>query len=269
MNKKLQRLKGILSKMEGVLVAYSGGVDSTLVLRVAKDVLGDRVLAVTAKSLVYPSREIEGAKSLARDSKVRHQIIETQELANPKFANNPPDRCYWCKRELFAKLMSIARRNNLQYVLDGTNFDDLDDFRPGMKAVEEFGVRSPLKEAKFRKEDIRFLSRCLGLPTWDKPSFACLASRFPYGMRITKESLSRVDKAEAFLRGFGITQVRVRNHNQIARIEVLKNEIPKLFRKGMREKVVRKFEELGYAYVTVDLQGYRTGSMNNYSKRSG
>ncbi|UCG66523.1 MAG: ATP-dependent sacrificial sulfur transferase LarE [Deltaproteobacteria bacterium] len=261
-NKKFQNLKKILSEMDSVLVAYSGGVDSTLVLRVAKEVLGSRVLAITAESSVYPSEEVEQAKALAENLGVKHKIIETQELSNPKFFNNPKDRCYWCKRELFGELASIAGENDLKYVLDGTNFDDLNDFRPGMEAAHEFGVRSPLREAMLTKEDIRSLSKRLGLSIWSKPSFACLASRFPYGMMITQESLLKVDKAERFLRELGLSQVRVRHHDTIARIEVLKNEIPKLLEEKPRLQLLSYLKKLGYSYVSVDLEGYRTGSMN-------
>jgi uncharacterized protein len=275
---KLRQLKKTLAGMKSVLVAYSGGVDSSLLLGVAKDVLGDEVLAVTVDSLIYPSQEIRQAKALAAHLKARHQIIKSNGLADPRFANNPKDRCYWCKRQLFAKLRDIARKNRLRYVLDGENFDDLNDFRPGSRAAKELGIRSPLKEARLRKQDIRCLSRRLGLPTWDKPSLACLATRFPYGMKITRGNLSRVDKAEGFLRNLGITQVRVRQYNQTdrpvtnrrknsgicngARIEVLKDEIAKLLQHKTREKIVSEFKKLGYTYVTVDLAGYITGSMN-------
>ena len=261
-SKKFQHLKEILSNMESTLVAYSGGVDSSLVLRVAKDVLGDKVFAITATSSVYPAEEIEQAKALAQNLGVRHKIIETQELSNPKFVNNPQDRCYWCKRELFAELISIARKNDLNYVLDGTNLDDMDDFRPGMKAAHEFGIRSPLKEAAFTKEDIRSLSKRLGLPIWDKPSLPCLASRFPYGMKITEENLVKVDQAETFLKMLDLTQVRVRHHDTIARIEVPKEDIPKLFEETARSRLLSYLKKLGYSYVAVDIEGYRTGSMN-------
>jgi len=260
LREKAKKLQEILAQMESVLVAYSGGADSTLLLRVAQDTLGDRVLAITAKSAIYPQEEIEASQRVAKKLGVKHIIIETEELTDPNFVGNPPDRCYYCKRELFSRLMAIARENNLNYVLDGSNYDDLGDLRPGMKAAQEFGVRSPLQEAKFTKDDIRRLSQLLGLPTWDKPSLACLASRLPYGNRITEDVLSKIQQAEAFVRNLGLTQVRVRHHNQIARIEVLKEEIPVLLQKA--EEIVLKLKELGYLYVTVDLQGYRTGSMN-------
>jgi uncharacterized protein len=263
MNKKLQRLKKILAEMESVLISYSGGVDSTFLLKIAKDALDDdKVLAVTAASLTYPACEIEDAKITAKGLKVRHLVIKTDELSNKKFAENPVDRCYWCKRELFSKLIALAKEYKLKYVLDGSNYDDTKDFRPGMKAARELGVRSPLEEAEFGKDKIRSLSETLGLPTWNKPSLACLASRFPYGMKITKENLAKVDKAETFLRKFGVTQARVRHHDQIARIEIPKNEISKLLKEEAMDKIVTKFKKLGYTYVTVDLEGYRTGSMN-------
>jgi uncharacterized protein len=267
MNKKLQRLRKILIRMEGVLIAYSGGVDSTFLLKVAKDILYNKVISVTATSLTYPSYEIENARQMAKRLGIRHLIVKTDELSNIKFINNTQDRCYWCKRELFLKLTVLAKKYKLNYVLDGSNYDDTKDFRPGMKAAREFGIRSPLKEVGFTKQEIRNLSKRFGLSIWDKPSFACLASRFPYGMRITKEGLNRVDKAERFLRNFGITQVRVRHHNQIARIEVFKDEIPKLLKEKEREKIVRRFKELDYTYVTVDLAGYRSGSMNPIRKK--
>lgn len=261
-DKKYRDLKDILLSLGSALIAYSGGVDSTLLLRVAWDVLGDRVLAITAESAVYPSEEIDQAKALAQELGVRHEILETRELANQKFIDNPKDRCYWCKRELFTELTSIARENHIDYVLDGTNLDDLDDFRPGMRAAEECGVRSPLKEAKLTKEDIRSLSKLLGLPIWDKPSFACLASRFPYGTKITQENLIKVEKAERFIRGFGITQVRVRHHDRIARIEVMEQDIPTMLGVHIRRRISSYLKELGYCYVAIDVEGYRTGSMN-------
>ncbi len=268
LERKLGRLREILANMESVLVAYSGGVDSALLMRVAKDVLGDKVLAVTASSSVYPSEEIAQAKALARDLKVRHEVIETHEMGNPKFVTNPKERCYWCKEELFSSLIGIARKNNLKYVVDGTNFDDLDDFRPGMKAAGDLGVRSPLKEAMLTKADIRSLSKHLGLQAWDKPSLACYASRFPYGTRITEENLDRVDKAERYLKNLGVAQVRVRHHDKIARIEVMEEDIPKLVQGETRGQLISYFKKLGYPYVTLDLEGYRTGSMNEVLRRA-
>ncbi len=268
MGERLQRLKETLAEMESVLVAYSGGVDSTFLLKVAKDVLGDKVVAVTAASLTYPSNEMEEARKIAEGLSVKHLTIETDELSNPKFVSNPEDRCYWCKTELFSKLITLAKEHKLNYVLDGSNYDDTKDFRPGMKAAVELGVRSPLKEVGLSKEEIRNLSKKLGLSTWDKPSFACLASRFPFGLKITEENLTKVDKAERFLRDSGITQVRVRHHDKIARIEVLKEDIPKLLEEKLGDQVLSYFKKLGYSYVTVDLEGYRTGSMNPVNKTS-
>ncbi|UCE35009.1 MAG: ATP-dependent sacrificial sulfur transferase LarE [Deltaproteobacteria bacterium] len=266
---KSQNLEHILLDMESVLIAFSGGVDSTLLLRVAKDVLGTKVLAVTASSAVYPAEEIEQAKALAQNLQSRHQVIETRELTNPKFVSNPKDRCYWCKKELFAELTSIARENNLNCVVDGSNLDDLDDFRPGMKAARELGVRSPLQEAMLTKADIRSLSKRMGLPTWSKPSLACLASRLPYGTRITMEKLVRIDRAEHFLKDLGFTHVRVRHHDTIARIEVPEKDIPRLVSEKPKSQILSYFKTLGYSYVTVDLEGYRTGSLNEVLTENG
>ncbi len=261
-DKKLDKLKNNLARMQSVLVAYSGGVDSSLLLRVAKDVLGDGVLAVTAKSLFYPVEEIEGAKALARSLRVRHRVIITDELKNRRIVANSPKRCYWCKKALFSKLLMIAKKNKLGFVLDGTNYDDRHDFRPGSIAARELGIRSPLKQARLAKSDIRVLSKRLKLPTWKKPSLACLASRFPYGVTITKRALIRVNEAEHFLKNLGFEQVRVREHGEIARIEISGNKICKIAQKLLSNKVVTKFKTLGYVYVTLDLGGYRMGSLN-------
>jgi len=260
---KIEELKRILHQLGGVVVAYSGGMDSTLLLKLCLDTLGNgRVLAVTATSETYPSQEVTAAVRTAELLGARHRLIETAELDVPGFAANPPDRCYHCKRELFSRLTEIAAVEGLPHVVDGTNYDDLSDLRPGRRAARELGVRSPLQEAGLTKSEIRTLSRELGLPTWDKPAFACLASRFPYGTRITKDDLARIDRAESFLRRLGIGQLRVRHHGPIARIEVEPGDIPSLVADEARQRIVAHFRELGYTYVTIDLAGYRMGSMN-------
>ena len=259
---KFEKLKKILSKMGKVLIAFSGGVDSTFLLKVAQDVLGDNVLAVIASSETYPEREREEAIRFAQMFNVRHMVIHTKELDSPEFSNNPPERCYFCKKELFSKLKDIADAEGIPYVLDGSNYEDTTDFRPGMKAAEELKIRSPLKEVQLLKKEIRQLSRELDLPTWDKPSFACLSSRFPYYSEIDSISLKQIDQAEEFLRGLGFMQIRVRHHGQTARIEIESDEFPKIMKPEIREEVVRNFRKLGYTYITLDLAGYRTGSMN-------
>lgn len=262
MPSKLEDLKNFLKKMNSVLVAYSGGVDSTFLLKVSTDTLGDKVLAVIAKSSTYPEEEIKGAKELCEKFGVKYQSIQTDEFADENFVSNPKERCYYCKSELFSKLLQIAKGNNIPYVLDGSNHDDKSDFRPGNRAKSELGVRSPLMELAFTKQDIREFSKEMGLPTWDKPSYACLASRIPYGTRITQDILKRIGEGEKFLRALGFKQLRVRHHGDIVRIEVDKESIGRIVQNGLMDKISRKFEELGYTYVTLDLKGFRTGSMN-------
>ncbi len=251
------------------LVAFSGGVDSTFLLHAAREALEDGVLAVTATSPTYPASEREEAGRIASGWGIRHRFVESNELAIPGFSSNPPDRCYHCKRELFGLLLEIARREGFAAVLDGSNADDLNDFRPGRRAARELGIRSPLLECGFSKEEIRELSRHFGLPTADKGSFACLSSRFPYGTPITEESLRRVEACEEILRRFAFRQFRVRVHGEVARIEVGREEIPRLFEEEVSGAVHEGFRRNGFLYVSVDLKGYRTGSMNEGGLLSG
>lgn len=263
LRKKYERLQQILQAMGSVAIGYSGGVDSTLLLKVAADVLGPSALAMIGRSETYPTREFEEAVALAGKIGARYVVVTTEETDVLKFRENPPDRCYYCKTELFGKLGDIAAREGIAWIADGTITDDVGDFRPGMRARNEKDVRSPLLEAGLNKADVREISKHIGLPTWDKPAFACLSSRFPYGMAITKENLTKIDRAETFLRDLGFRFLRVRFHDErTARIEVGIQEIARLVEDGVREQVVKQLKDLGFAYVTLDLQGYRTGSMN-------
>lgn len=260
--KKYSKLKKLVVDMESVVVAFSGGVDSTFLLKVCSDLLNEKALAVTATSPTYPSFEFEEAKKLAADMGCRHDVIDSNELDIPGFSENSPLRCYFCKSELFGLLKDKALELGISHVVDGTNCDDLSDYRPGKKAAEELAVRSPLVEAGLGKDEIRELSRSLGLSTWNKPSFACLSSRFPYGTDITYDRVKMVGNCEDILRELSLGQFRVRYHDEIARIEINKSEFDKLLSDDVRERVVAGFKEQGFKYVAFDLEGYRTGSMN-------
>ena len=263
LREKYDRLAGILRSMESVAIGYSGGVDSTLLLKVAVDTLGTCAVAMIGRSETYPTREFEEALAIASTIGVRSIVVRTEETDDLKFRENPADRCYYCKTELFGKLGAIAEREGLRWIADGTITDDIGDFRPGMKAKTEKEVRSPLLEAGLGKAEVREISKHLGLPTWDKPSFACLSSRFPYGTAITRENLTRVDRAESFLRDIGFRAFRVRFHDaSTARIEVNPSELHRLLDESLRTEIVGRMKDLGFTYVTLDLQGYRTGSMN-------
>jgi len=260
MEEKLEILKARLKDHKSAVIAYSGGVDSTFLARIAKDIYGENLLLITATSSTYPFYELEEAKSLALLLGIKHRIIVSEEIDIPGYADNPPDRCYYCKSELFGKIGYIAAKEGYEAVFDGSNADDLTDFRPGMKAKHEKGVISPLAESGFTKNDIRYFSAKLNLPTATKQSYACLASRFPYGEKLTKEKLDRLAMAEFEVKNLGFSQFRIRSHENLARFEFIQDEMDKAW--SMRDKLTEICRKAGYNYITLDLTGYRTGSMN-------
>ena len=261
-NQKLDNLRSRLLELEKVAIAYSGGVDSNFLLKVAKDTLGDKVIAVTLHAMMHSDREIEEAINYAKEFEVEHIVVSIDNFKVEKFIENNSDRCYHCKREVFKTVKEVASNHNIKYILDGTNLDDLGDFRPGLKALEELDIISPLKECELTKEDIRELSKKMNLNTYNKPAFACLATRIPYGTKITKELLKKIEKSEEYLVSIGFNQFRVRAHNDIARIEVGKDEIHKFFIEDLLNKTENKLKEIGFKYVTLDMAGYEMGSMN-------
>ena len=262
LHQKKQHLEDYLRSLGGVAIAFSSGVDSTFLLKTAHDLLGDKVIAVTARSCSFPARELNEAIEFCKAENIQHILVESEELAIEGFRQNPKNRCYLCKRELLTKILNIAREHGIAYVAEGSNMDDNGDYRPGLTAVAELGIKSPLREAELTKEEIRQLSRELSLPTWEKPSFACLASRFVYGETISEEKLAMVDRAEQRLLDLGFHQVRVRIHGNLARIEIAPAEFSKLLQGDLAASLDRYLRELGFTYVTLDLGGYQTGSMN-------
>lgn len=267
LNQKYEMLKKYLMDLGSVAVAYSSGVDSTFLLKVAHDVLKENVIAVTLKSESFPNREYEESIQFCKDNGIRQIIVETSELEIEGFKENPKNRCYICKKAIFSDVIKVAQENGIQHIVEGSNMDDMADYRPGMMAIKELGIKSPLRECELYKSEIRECSKKLNLPTFNKPSFACLASRIPYGETITEEKLKMVDKAEELLMSLGFEQFRVRVHGNLARIEVLSKDIEKIVQLETRNIINTKFKEYGFMYVSIDLQGYRTGSLNEVLKK--
>ncbi|MGI6731831.1 MAG: ATP-dependent sacrificial sulfur transferase LarE [Anaerovoracaceae bacterium] len=260
--KKYETLKEYLGSLRNLAVAFSGGVDSTFLLKVAHEVLGEDVVAITARSISFPKRELDEAVAFALANDIKHIIFDSGEFNIEGFSQNPLNRCYLCKKEIFSMMSDIAKAHGLKYIAEASNMDDNKDYRPGHKAIAELGIKSPLREAGLSKSEIRRLSKKLGLPTWDKPSFACLYSRFSYGEELTQEKLNMVGEAEQFLIDSGFHQVRVRYHGDVARIEITKEDFRPFLEESMRKKINDKLRDLGFTYVALDLIGYRTGSMN-------
>ena len=264
LEQKTEKIKSLIQEMDSVLVAFSGGVDSTLVLALAHDVLGEKALAVTAQSASMPDREMKACHQLAKEIGVKHLVVKTEEMSNPNYRANPANRCYHCKTELYSSLKKVAQQENILNILNGTNTDDLGDYRPGLDSAREQGVRSPLVEAEFNKQEVRELSRKMELSVWDKPAMACLSSRIPYGQPVTPEKLAMIEQAEDLLLSLGFTQVRVRHLGTLARIELDKNEIPRYQNnKSVQKAVEEKLKALGFNNVVLDPEGYRMGNLNS------
>ena len=264
---KLKRLKDYIRGLGSLAVGFSAGVDSTFLLTVAHEVLGDKVIAVTGTDASVPERELIEAKAFCEERGIRHIIYTMNPMKEEGYRKNGPDRCYFCKRGIYTEIRRIAEENGIVYMAEGSNMDDLGDYRPGLRAVEELGVKSPLREAKMTKADIRMISKVMGLPTWSKPAYACLASRFVYGEEITEEKLKMIDQAEQFLIEHGFLEERVRMHGKIARIEVPAKDIPRIAEDGIREQIAACFKKIGFRFVTLDLCGYQMGSMNRTLKQ--
>ena len=265
-HQKLEKLKDYLKSLESVAVAFSSGVDSTFLLKIAHDTLGDKAIAITSESASFPKREKNEAVEFCKKEKIRHFIIKSEELNIEGFRSNPPNRCYLCKSHLFKEIKELAKSENIKEVVEGSNTDDNGDYRPGLQAIAELNIKSPLRFADLSKDDIRILSKELNLPTWKKPSFACLASRFVYGEEITEEKLNMIDKAEQLLLDLGFNQVRCRIHGKIARIEISPDEFSMILKPEIRDNIYTEYKKIGFSYVSLDLKGYRTGSMNEILK---